>query len=127
MDKMYCTISHAELYREVTVFLHELGIPAHLNGYTYMRYALLRIIEDPTALRGIMKGLYQEITDTYDTTVANVEKAIRKTIEAAYLRNDPDILYAHFKNTIDRMKGKPTNKEFLALVAEVFRCKYYLP
>lgn len=127
MEKPIPNVEHPKLYRKITLFLHEIGISANLTGYQYIRYALLRIMDDPSVLYPMTRGLYPEIAAAYHTSAFAVEKAIRYAIEAAYLRQDPEILYKHFKYIIDPDKGKPSNKVFLACTTDIIRCQHLLP
>ena len=105
----------------VTEMLHELGVPAHIKGYKYLRSAILYVNEDPNILEAITKMLYPIVAKTYDTTPSRVERAIRHSIEVAWERGSVDILNKYFGYTINSKRGKPTNSEFIALLADKLR------
>lgn len=102
----------------VSNMLHEIGVPAHIRGYTYMRDAIKMVIQDPDLLGGITKDLYPGIALKYNTTPSRVERAIRHGIEVAWSRGRVETLDMIFGYTIDQNKGKPTNSEFIAMVAD---------
>ena len=105
----------------VTENLHELGVPAHIKGYHYIRRAIMMVIEDMDMLNFITKQLYPEIAKAYSTTSSRVERAIRHSIEVAWVRGKPEAMNAIFGYTIHTGKGKPTNSEFIAMVADRIR------
>lgn len=109
------------LNEEVTGILHQIGIPAHIKGYLYLRDAILMVVEDIDLLGSITKILYPEIAVLFDTTASRVERAIRHAIEVAWSRNNVDIIKKFFGYTIDAEKGKPTNSEFIAMIADHLR------
>lgn len=102
----------------VSNMLHEIGVPAHIRGYSYMRDAIKMVINDPDLLGGITKELYPSIAQKYNTTPSRVERAIRHGIEVAWSRGRVETLDMIFGYTIDQNKGKPTNSEFIAMVAD---------
>ncbi|WP_461247385.1 sporulation transcription factor Spo0A [Treponema sp. R6D11] len=106
---------------EVTEMLHEIGIPAHIKGYQYLRSAILYSVETPAILESITKGLYPMVAKLYDTSPSRVERAIRHSIEVAWDRGNIDILTKYFGYTINNNKGKPTNSEFIAMLADKMR------
>lgn len=105
----------------VTENLHELGVPAHIKGYHYIRRAIMMVVEDMDMLNFITKQLYPEIAKAYNTTSSRVERAIRHSIEVAWVRGKPEAMNAIFGYTIHTGKGKPTNSEFIAMVADRIR------
>ncbi|MDR2520244.1 MAG: sporulation transcription factor Spo0A [Eubacteriaceae bacterium] len=105
----------------ITSILHEIGVPAHIKGYTYMRDAIKLIIEEPEMLGGITKELYPTIAKKYTTTPSRVERAIRHAIEVAWARGRVETIDLIFGYTIDQNKGKPTNSEFIAMIADKIR------
>ncbi|MGO0122875.1 sporulation transcription factor Spo0A [Desulfothermobacter acidiphilus] len=105
----------------VTNVIHELGVPAHVKGYHYLRDAIIMVIEDVGLLGGITKELYPAIATKYNTTPSRVERAIRHAIELAWDRGSVDTFNRFFGYTINRNKGKPTNSEFIAMVADRLR------
>ena len=102
----------------VTDLLHEIGIPAHIKGYQYLREAILFTLRDAEASAGITKVLYPEIAKRFSTTSTCVERAMRRAIEVAWDRGDEDVRQKIFRGTISGNKGKPTNGEFIAMIAE---------
>lgn len=107
----------------VTDIIHQLGIPAHIKGYYYIRTGIVLSIENPELLESVTKLLYPTIAKEYNTTSSRVERAIRHAIEIAWERGNTDILNNFFGYTIDSFKGKPTNSEFLALITDRIRLK----
>lgn len=105
----------------VTNMLHEIGIPAHIKGYHYLRDSILMAIEDMDVLNAITKILYPTVAKRYQTTSSRVERAIRHAIEVAWSRGKVDILDDLFGYTVSNGKGKPTNSEFIALIADTIR------
>lgn len=109
------------LETRVTDMLHEIGIPAHIKGYHYLRDAILMSIEDMDVLNAITKILYPTVAKKHQTTSSRVERAIRHAIEVAWSRGNLDTLEELFGYTVSNGKGKPTNSEFIALVADTIR------
>ena len=105
----------------VTEFIHELGVPAHIKGYQYVRTAIMMVVENMELLNYITKQLYPVIAKKYSTTSSRVERAIRHSIEVAWSRGRPETMNQIFGYTIDTGKGKPTNSEFIAMVADRIR------
>jgi len=105
----------------VTSILHEVGVPAHIKGYIYLREAIKLVIDDVELLGGITKTLYPMIAEKYNTTPSRVERAIRHAIEVAWNRGRVETIDKIFGYTIDQNKGKPTNSEFIAMVADKMR------
>ncbi|MCL1912882.1 MAG: sporulation transcription factor Spo0A [Eubacteriaceae bacterium] len=105
----------------ITTMLHEIGVPAHIKGYTYMRDAIKLVIAEPEMLGGITKELYPSIAKKYSTTPSRVERAIRHAIEVAWSRGRVETIDNIFGYTIDQNKGKPTNSEFIAMIADKIR------
>lgn len=105
----------------VTKMLHEIGVPAHIKGYLYLRTAILMVVEDMDILNAVTKQLYPDIAKEYDTTDTRVERAIRHAIEVAWERGNIDMIQEMFGYTIQADKGKPTNSEFIALMADRIR------
>lgn len=106
---------------EVTNIIHEIGIPAHIKGYLYLRDAILMVINRVDLLSGVTKELYPAIAAKYRTTPSRVERAIRHAIEVAWSRGNVDMINAIFGHTVNRDRGKPTNSEFIAMVADRLR------
>ena len=105
----------------VTQVIHEVGIPAHIKGYQYLREAIIMVIENLEIINSITKKLYPNVAKNYNTTASRVERAIRHAIEVAWDRGDTDILNSFFGYTIANSKGKPTNSEFIAMIADRLR------
>lgn len=105
----------------VTEFMHELGLPAHIKGYQYIRTAIMMVVENMELLNYITKQLYPDIAKKYGSTASRVERAIRHSIEVAWTRGRPETMNEIFGYTIDTGKGKPTNSEFIAMVADRIR------
>ena len=104
--------------------IHEIGVPAHIKGYQYLREAIMMSVEDPEMLGSITKVLYPTIARKNQTTASRVERAIRHAIEVAWNRGKMETLDAMFGYTINTGKGKPTNSEFIALIADKIRLQY---
>ena len=113
-----------DLEQDVTDMIHEIGVPAHIKGYQYLREAIMMSVEDPGMISSITKILYPTIAKRFQTTSSRVERAIRHAIEVAWSRGRMETLDAMFGYTIDTGKGKPTNSEFIALIADRIRLSY---
>ena len=109
------------LETRVTDMIHEIGIPAHIKGYHYLRDAIIMAVEDMDVLNAITKVLYPTVAKKHQTTSSRVERAIRHAIEVAWSRGKLDTLDELFGYTVSNGKGKPTNSEFIALVADTIR------
>lgn len=108
---------------EVTGVIHEVGIPAHIRGYGYLRDAILMVISDGELINAVTKSLYPAIATKYRTTPSRVERAIRHAIEVAWSRGNLEAIEELFGYTVSRDKGKPTNSQFIAMVADRIRLK----
>lgn len=108
----------------MTDVIHQLGVPAHIKGYHYLREAILSSIEDPELLESVTKLLYPTVAKRFDTTSSRVERAIRHAIEIAWDRGNLDTLNAFFGYTVNTCKGKPTNSEFIALITDKLRLQH---
>lgn len=113
-----------DLETDVTEIIHEVGVPAHIKGYQYLRDAIVMSVKDMDMLNSITKILYPTIAKKYQTTPSRVERAIRHAIEVAWSRGRMDTLDEMFGYTINRGKGKPTNSEFIALITDRIRLDY---
>jgi two-component system response regulator (stage 0 sporulation protein A) len=102
----------------VTAIIHEVGVPAHIKGYQYVREAIMITVEDMDAINSVTKVLYPEVAKRYATTPSRVERAIRHAIEVAWDRGDLETLQKYFGYTVSNAKGKPTNSEFIAMIAD---------
>ncbi|MBQ8230937.1 MAG: sporulation initiation factor Spo0A C-terminal domain-containing protein [Lachnospiraceae bacterium] len=116
-----------DLEQDVTDMIHEIGVPAHIKGYQYLREAIIMSVEDPGMISSITKILYPTIAKKFQTTPSRVERAIRHAIEVAWSRGRMETLDALFGYTINTGKGKPTNSEFIALISDKIRLKYREP
>ena len=105
----------------VTNIIHEVGVPAHIKGYQYLREAIMMVVNDIDVINQITKQLYPEIADKYKTTPSRVERAIRHAIEVAWGRGQTDTVESIFGYTVSAAKGKPTNSEFIAMIADKLR------
>lgn len=112
------------LENDVTQMLHEIGIPAHIKGYQYLRDAIIISVGDQEMLTSVTKILYPTIAKKHDTTPSRVERAIRHAIEVAWNRGEMDTINDLFGYTVSTGKGKPTNSEFIALIADKIRLDY---
>jgi two-component system response regulator (stage 0 sporulation protein A) len=111
------------LEAEITNIIHEIGVPAHIKGYLYLREAITMVVNDVELLSAVTKELYPNIAKKYNTTASRVERAIRHAIEVAWSRGQVDAINRIFGYTIHTDKGKPTNSEFIAMVADKLRLK----
>ena len=105
----------------VTSVIHEIGVPAHIKGYQFLRDAILLTMNEPEYINAVTKRLYPEIAKKNGTTASRVERAIRHAIEVAWDRGDVDTLNSYFGDTIHNLRGKPTNSEFIAMIADKMR------
>lgn len=116
--------SNTDLECAVTEIIHQVGIPAHIKGYHYLRTAIMLSVGNDEMINSITKLLYPTVAKQYDTTSSRVERAIRHAIEIAWDRGDIDVLTKIFSYTVHTAKGKPTNSEFIALIADHLRLKF---
>lgn len=117
-------IKNAEVI--VTDIIHQIGVPAHIKGYHYLRYAIILSIQDDEMINSVTKLLYPTIAKKFKTTSSRVERAIRHAIEVAWDRGDVDTLDSFFGYTIHTGRGKPTNSEFIAMIADRLRLQFNL-
>ena len=117
-------VSERSLEADVTEIIHEIGVPAHIKGYQYLREAIIMSVNDIDMLNSITKILYPTIAKKFQTTPSRVERAIRHAIEVAWSRGKMDTIDALFGYTVSTGKGKPTNSEFIALIADKIRLEY---
>ena len=115
-----------DIETQVTKIIHQIGVPAHIKGYQYLRTAILLTIQDSDIINSVTKVLYPSVAKKYQTTTRRVERAIRHAIEVAWDRGDVDTLNSYFGYTIQNNRGKPTNSEFIAMIADNLRLKYKL-
>ncbi len=114
----------ADMETQVTKIIHEIGVPAHIKGYQYLRTAILMTISDNEIINSVTKILYPSVAKKYATTTSRVERAIRHAIEVAWDRGDIETLNSYFGYTVQNSRGKPTNSEFIAMIADNLRLKY---
>ena len=107
----------------VTSIIHEVGVPAHIKGYQYVREAIMITVEDMDVINSVTKVLYPAVAKKYHTTPSRVERAIRHAIEVAWDRGDLETLQKFFGYTVSNVKGKPTNSEFIAMISDRIRLK----
>lgn len=115
-----------DIETQVTRIIHQIGVPAHIKGYQYLRTAILLTVRDSEMINSVTKVLYPSVAKKYQTTTSRVERAIRHAIEVAWDRGDVDTLNSYFGYTIQNNRGKPTNSEFIAMIADNLRLKYKL-
>ena len=118
------TEPESTLEADVTNIIHEIGVPAHIKGYQYLRDAIIMSVNDGEMMGSITKRLYPTIAKNHKTTPSRVERAIRHAIEVAWGRGKMDTLEELFGYTVSSGKGKPTNSEFVALIADKIRLEY---
>lgn len=116
----------SDIESHVTKIIHQIGVPAHIKGYQYLRTAILMTVRDSDIINSVTKILYPSVAKKYQTTTSRVERAIRHAIEVAWDRGDIDTLNSYFGYTIQNNRGKPTNSEFIAMIADNLRLKYKL-
>ncbi len=119
-------VSDRRLESEITAIIHEIGIPAHIKGYHYLRDSILLSVKDSDMINCITKVLYPTLAKKHQTTSSRVERAIRHAIEVAWSRGNFEVLNDMFGYTVNKGKGKPTNSEFIALIADKIRLQYHI-
>ena len=119
-------IGTPDIETQVTKIIHQIGVPAHIKGYQYLRTAILLTVKDSDIINSVTKILYPSVAKKYQTTTSRVERAIRHAIEVAWDRGDVDTLNSYFGYTIQNNRGKPTNSEFIAMIADNLRLQYKL-
>jgi len=119
-------VSSLDMESQVTKVIHQIGVPAHIKGYQYLRTAILMTISDNEIINSVTKILYPSVAKKYSTTTSRVERAIRHAIEVAWDRGDVDVLNSYFGYTVQNNRGKPTNSEFIAMIADNLRLKFKL-
>ncbi len=116
-------ISEPEIEIMVTEIIHQIGVPAHIKGYHYLRDAIILSVKNSEIVNSVTKLLYPTVAKNYSTTASRVERAIRHAIEVAWDRGDIDVLNSYFGYTIQNDRGKPTNSEFIAMISDKLRLK----
>ncbi len=119
--KTHVTDTQLELL--VTEIMHEIGVPAHIKGYHYLRESIMMVVRDGESINSVTKLLYPSVAKKFKTTSSRVERAIRHAIEVAWDRGDIDVLNSYFGYTIQNERGKPTNSEFIAMIADKLRLR----
>ena len=110
-----------DIETQVTKIIHQIGVPAHIKGYQYLRTAIIMTINESDIINSVTKILYPSVAKQYKTTSSRVERAIRHAIEVAWDRGDVDTLNSYFGYTVQTSRGKPTNSEFIAMIADNLR------
>lgn len=116
-------VSDSDLELMITEIIHEIGVPAHIKGYHYLREAIILSVKNSEIINSVTKLLYPTVAKSHKTTASRVERAIRHAIEVAWDRGDIDVLDAYFGYTIQNDRGKPTNSEFIAMISDKLRLK----
>lgn len=114
---------NVDLQVTVSEIMHQIGVPAHIKGYQYLREAIMLSINDREMMSSVTKVLYPTVAKMYSTTASRVERAIRHAIEVAWDRGDVDVLSSYFGYTIQSTRGKPTNSEFIAMISDKLRLR----
>lgn len=117
------TVTDTDLELMITEIIHQIGVPAHIKGYHYLREAIILSIKNTEIINSVTKLLYPTVAKKYATTPSRVERAIRHAIEVAWDRGDIDVLNGYFGYTIQNERGKPTNSEFIAMISDKLRLK----
>jgi two-component system response regulator (stage 0 sporulation protein A) len=115
------SVSEENLESSITEIIHEVGVPAHIKGYQYIREAIIMAVNNMEVINSVTKQLYPTLAKKFKTTPSRVERAIRHAIEVAWARGEMDVNNSMFGNTISASKGKPTNSEFIAMIADKLR------
>lgn len=120
-NAMPAVLKSRNLELDVTKVIHQMGVPAHVKGYQYLRDAIIFVVEEVNLMGAVTKELYPLIAEKYDTTASRVERAIRHAIELAWDRGNVEMMNKYFGYTVNMEKGKPTNSEFIAMVSDKLR------
>lgn len=116
-------VTDPQLEMMITEIIHQIGVPAHIKGYHYLRESIILSVKNSDIVNSVTKLLYPTVAKTYSTTASRVERAIRHAIEVAWDRGDIDVLNSYFGYTIQNDRGKPTNSEFIAMISDKLRLK----
>ncbi len=116
-------VTDSQLEMMITDIIHQIGVPAHIKGYHYLREAIILSIKNSEIINSVTKLLYPTVAKNHGTTASRVERAIRHAIEVAWDRGDIDVLNSYFGYTIQNERGKPTNSEFIAMISDKLRLK----
>ncbi|MBO5726713.1 MAG: sporulation transcription factor Spo0A [Clostridia bacterium] len=122
-DNSKSGVDSGDLELMITEIIHQIGVPAHIKGYHYLREAIMLSVTDSEVVNSVTKILYPTVAKKYSTTSSRVERAIRHAIEVAWDRGDIDVLNSYFGYTIQNDRGKPTNSEFIAMIADKLRLR----
>ena len=114
-----------DLEQDVTDMIHEIGVPAHIKGYQYIRKAIMMVIEDSSIINAVTKVLYPSVAKEYGTTASRVERAIRHAIEVSWNRGNWALMEEIFGHSVDIDKAKPTNSEFIVTIADKLRLDFH--
>ncbi|MBR4762439.1 MAG: sporulation transcription factor Spo0A, partial [Clostridia bacterium] len=114
-------LTDSELELMITEIIHQIGVPAHIKGYHYLREAIMLSVKNNDIINSVTKLLYPTVAKKYNTTSSRVERAIRHAIEVAWDRGDIDVLNSYFGYTVQNERGKPTNSEFIAMISDKLR------
>lgn len=114
-----------DLVVQIASIIHEIGVPSHIKGYPYLRKAIEIAVKDADSINAVTKVLYPKVAEEFGTTASRVERAIRHAIEVGWDRGDLETLQEYFGYTVSNAKGKPTNSEFIAMVADELRLQGY--
>ena len=120
-NQLQQNLQNGSIEMRVTEIIHQIGVPAHIKGYQYLRDAIIMAINDDDIINAVTKRLYPAVAKKHGTTSSRVERAIRHAIEVAWDRGDVDVLNSYFGYTIHNGRGKPTNSEFIAMISDRFR------
>lgn len=116
-------VTDTDLELMITEIIHQVGIPAHIKGYHYLRDSIIMSVKDPGVINSVTKVLYPAVAKKYSTTSSRVERAIRHAIEVAWDRGDIEVLNSYFGYTVHNDRGKPTNSEFIAMISDKLRLR----
>lgn len=116
-------VTDNQLEMMITEIIHQIGVPAHIKGYHYLRESIILCVREPEMINSVTKLLYPTVAKMFQTTSSRVERAIRHAIEVAWDRGDIDVLNSYFGYTIHNQRGKPTNSEFIAMIADKLRLR----
>ncbi len=119
-------VTDSDLELMITDIIHQIGVPAHIKGYHYLRDAIIYSVKNPDVINSVTKVLYPTVAKKHQTTSSRVERAIRHAIEVAWDRGDLDVLNSYFGYTVHTGRGKPTNSEFIAMISDKLRLRLKL-
>ncbi|MGI6360864.1 MAG: sporulation transcription factor Spo0A [Bacillota bacterium] len=120
-SERHTNLEECNIELEVTKVIHQMGVPAHIKGYQYLRDAIILVVNDIGLIGAVTKELYPMVAENHDTTASRVERAIRHAVELAWDRGNVDMMNKYFGYTINIERGKPTNSEFIAMIADKLR------